>query len=225
MSRRRQGVVRGHTRDRTWRMGTEDPTANIPVASFDVVPAGPLQGRRRWARLLLWSHVEVEWVRPPRRGLRGSRAWPNEPRRWRRRRRQWRCHLKPMEPRRHALRLQEQPVGGLLHGGPPRLQTGQLFQRLGHQGLKTVGLLREVVHGVSHLRFKFGGLPRRQIATGEIGEIFLMEFVVERLLIPIVTIPQETSSRTERNRGRGPEESRGRGRTRTREGFGYWFVI
>ena len=37
-------VVQGHTRDRVWRMGSENPTANIPVVVDNAVPAGPLRG-------------------------------------------------------------------------------------------------------------------------------------------------------------------------------------
>jgi hypothetical protein len=33
-----------HTRDRAWRLGTQDPAANIPVLVFLMVPAGPLPG-------------------------------------------------------------------------------------------------------------------------------------------------------------------------------------
>jgi len=46
------GLNRGEggrlTRDRVWRMGSKDPTADIPVVIGDAVPAGPLQGRCRW---------------------------------------------------------------------------------------------------------------------------------------------------------------------------------
>ena len=31
-----------HTRDRAWRLGTQDPAANIPVLVLLMVPAGPL---------------------------------------------------------------------------------------------------------------------------------------------------------------------------------------
>ena len=64
------GLNRGEggrlTRDRVWRMGSKDNTADIPVVIGDAVPAGPLQGRCRWAHLLMWSHIQIEGVGPPR---------------------------------------------------------------------------------------------------------------------------------------------------------------
>jgi len=83
-------VVQGHTRDRVWRMGSENPTANIPVVVVDVVPAGPLRRRCRWAHVLGWSQIEVERVDPtggrrPRllrwRRWRGWRLESKKPRR------------------------------------------------------------------------------------------------------------------------------------------------
>ena len=34
--------VSNHTRDRAWRLGTQDAVASVPVAHLDTVPAGPL---------------------------------------------------------------------------------------------------------------------------------------------------------------------------------------
>jgi hypothetical protein len=73
IKRQFKGGLSGHTRDRVRLTGSENPTASIPVIHVGVVPAGPLPGRRRWVRLLLWSRVEVKRVDPPRRGLGRSR--------------------------------------------------------------------------------------------------------------------------------------------------------
>ena len=70
-----------------------------------------------------------------------------------------------MEPRREALRLGEQPVGGLLRRCLPRLQAGQLVEGLSHQQLEAVELLGEVLHGGGDTCFEFGGLAGRQIAA------------------------------------------------------------
>ena len=55
-----------------WPMGSEEPTAIVPVVVDNAVPAGPLRGRCRWAHLRMWSHVQLEVVGPPRRVLRRS---------------------------------------------------------------------------------------------------------------------------------------------------------
>jgi hypothetical protein len=53
-----------HTRDRERRMRSKDPTAYIPVAVVLATPAGPLRWRRRWARPISQSQVEVERIHP-----------------------------------------------------------------------------------------------------------------------------------------------------------------
>ena len=83
-------VVHERTIDRAWRMGSEEPTAIVPVVVDNAVPAGLLRGRCRWAHLRLGSHVEVERVAPPPDLNRRGRAWAS--RQGRRRSRCWgRC--------------------------------------------------------------------------------------------------------------------------------------
>ena len=74
--------LRKHTRDRVWRMGSENPTANIPVVVVDVVPAGPLRRRCRWAHVLGWSQIEVERVEGARRWVRRCYRRANGQQRW-----------------------------------------------------------------------------------------------------------------------------------------------
>ena len=73
LSKIQLGLNRGEggrlTRDRVWWMGSKDPTADIPVVIGDAVPAGPLQGPCRWAHVLLRSHIQIERVGPPQRGM------------------------------------------------------------------------------------------------------------------------------------------------------------
>ena len=72
-----------------------------------------------------------------------------------------------------ALGLREKLVGGLLRRRSPRFQSRQLVQRLGHQGLESVKLLREVVHGGRHRRLKLGRFPQRQFGAPRIESTFL----------------------------------------------------
>jgi len=153
--------IRGHTRDRAWRMGPKDPTAIVPVVVGDAIPTGSLRGRRRWARRLLRSHVQVEWIDPTRRQLRRSCLWTGR-RGW------WWSRFESKKPRLHVLRVSEKLAGSILSRSSPSLQAGQLVDRLGHQGFEALELPREVVHGGGHVPFKLGGLPRRQVAVAQL---------------------------------------------------------
>lgn len=104
------GGFRYRTCDRVWRMGSENPTASIPVSRGDAVPAGPLPGRRRWARLLSWSQIEIKLVYPMWWRLRRShgRTSRNGWRLW--------CRLEPLESRHDRFRLGQRPIGGLVGG-------------------------------------------------------------------------------------------------------------
>ena len=156
---------REHTRDQVWRMRSKDPTANIPVVEVIAVPTGLLQGRCRWAHLLLWSRVEIELRCPSRgrmrRGGEGSLCWW----RWW----WWWCRLQTLQTQCRALRFGEQRGRRRLHGHPPCLQTRELGQHLIQERVESIKLLRDVVHGGSHLGLKLGGLPRLHLGVGGRG--------------------------------------------------------
>jgi len=153
--------VRIHTRDRVWRVGTKDSTANIPVVGGDAVPAGPLQGGCRWAHLRMRSRIQVERISPPR-----LRVW------WRSGRTRWRSYrcwrsqgLDGVAMARRALGLGKQLVHGSACGGLPSFQGGELVQHLGHDSVEAVELLRKVLHGRRHLGFKLRWLARSQVES------------------------------------------------------------
>ena len=86
-----------------------------------------------------------------------------------------------MEARRCELRLGEQALGRLVSGLPQRLQIGELVKHSVHHGLEAIKLLREVFHGVRHLRFELGWFLRCQDEIAMIWETILGGLVAERL--------------------------------------------
>ena len=86
-----------------------------------------------------------------------------------------------MEARRCELRLGEQALGRLVSGLPPHLQIGELVKHSVHHGLEAIELLREVFHGIHHLRFEPGWFLRCQDEIATIWEKILGGLVVERL--------------------------------------------
>ena len=120
--------LRVRSRDQEWRMGAKDPTASVPVAGFDAVPAGPLPGGRRWARHRWWSKVQIEGVCPLRRRLRGRRD--------RSRRRWWwrgnRSRLQAVKPCSKSLGLGQDPRRSLCWWSVPPERTNTTTVRSEH---------------------------------------------------------------------------------------------
>ena len=150
--------IRRRTRDRVWRVGTKDSTANIPVIGGDVVPAGPPRRGCRWAHLVMGSRAQVKGVGPPRWRLRRSSRWPC----WRMHGYRGRDELDGVDAVCRALGLSQQLVHGGACCGLPRFEHCELVQHLGHDGVEAIKLLHQIFHGRRHLGFKLGGLAWSQ---------------------------------------------------------------